>query len=456
MVCGCVTSCVLPLIVALQLIATFVRANILVLFRAAAAEIRGRVAPIGTSRETQTGGATSPRAPESDTMEDMRGSLRLAVLLTIGASALIPAAVFPQSQSGPVRPQPAQSTQQQQAQTQKPPVLIKRVSIVTLPVAVSDSSGRAVLDLTQKQFQVFDEGKPQQIIRFDQGGDPLSIVLVLETSSRVAPLLPAVSKTGIIFTQMVMAGTGEAAVIGYNDQVDLLRPMTTDADRVLDTIQHIKPGLDGARLYDALDRAEALLEAQPPERRRAIVVVGEKNDSGSETKLGQVLRRAQLGNMTIYSISLSTTAAAFRKPEEPKPPLRVGPQGTYPVPPPPGTAQTPDVVDEQMGNVPGAGGGVQFLPLIRWLVEHAANFTGHNSLEIAAQGTGGLHAGTFKDNSIQKAMNAIGNDVHGAYLLAYRPPENAAYGYHNIEVRVTKPHLRIRTRPGYYLAPPAQ
>lgn len=198
---------------------------------------------------------------------------------------------FAQSPPGPVRPQPAQSTRQQQAQNQKLPVKRFQVNVVTLPVAVSDSSGRAVLDLTQQQFQVFDDGKPQQINRFDQGGDPLSIVLVIETSSRVAPLLPAVSKTGIIFTQMVMAGTGQAAVIGYNDQVDILRPMTTDADRVEDTIEHLKPGLDGARLYDAIERAEDLLEHQPNERRRAIVVIGEKNDSGSETKLGQVLRR---------------------------------------------------------------------------------------------------------------------------------------------------------------------
>ena len=370
------------------------------------------------------------------------------------ASLALALPLFAQSQAGPLHVKPG-AQQQQQSQNQKPAVLRIPVNIVTLPVAVANGSGQAMLNLTQKDFQVFDDGKPQRITKFDQGGDPLSIVLVLETSSRVAPLLPEVSKTGIIFTQMVMAGNGEAAVVGYNDEVDLLRPMTTDSDRVLDTIQHLKPGLDGARLYDALDRAEALLEAQPPERRRIIVVVGEKNDSGSETKLGQVLRRAQLGNMTIYSIGLSTTAAAFRKPVEPNQPVRVGPPGTYPMPPPPGTAQTPQVADEQMGNVPG-GGNVELLPLIKWLVEHAANVAGHNSLELVSAGTGGLHEGTFKDRSIENAMNAVGNDIHGVYLLAYSPSGNEAYGYHNIEVRVTQAHLRIRTRPGYYLAPPTQ
>ncbi len=363
-----------------------------------------------------------------------------------GLALALPA--FAQSQPGPLHVKPGVQVQQQ-PQNQKPTIF--RVVVVTLPVAVANGSGQAVLNLAQKDFQVFEDNKPQQITHFDQGGDPLSIVLVLETSSRVEPLLPEVSKTGIIFTQMVMAGNGEAAVIGYNDEVDLLRPMTTDSDRVLDTINHVKPGLDGARLYDALERAEDLLEAQPRERRRVIVVVGEKNDKGSETALGQVLRRAQLTNTTIYSIGLSTTAAEFRQPPQQKHDVQAGPTGTYPMNPPPGTAQTPDVMDEEMGN-----NSVPLLPLVAWLVQHGANVMGRNSLEIASAGTGGLHEGTMKERSIQQAMNAIGNDVHGVYLLAYRPPGNEPYGYHNIEVRVTEPHLRIRTRPGYYLAPPTQ
>lgn len=364
--------------------------------------------------------------------------------------ALIALPVFGQGQpAGPIQVKPGAHPQQKQPAQQKPFIL--RVKLVTLPVAVSNSSGQPVLNLTQKDFQILDDGVPQQITHFDQGGDPLSIVLVLETSPRVEPLLPEISKAGIIFTQMVMAGTGEAAVIGYNNEVDLLRPMTTDSDRVLNAIRHIKAGLDGARLFDAMDRAEDLLEKEPPERRRIIVVMGEKNDSGSETKLGLVLRRAQLANISIYTIGLSTTAAEFRKKPEPGKQIEVSPTGTYPVPPPPGTAQTPSVVNEQMG-----GNGADLLPLIIWLVQHGANALGKNSLAIASQGTGGLHMGTFRDRSIEKAMNAIGNDLHGEYLIAYNPPGNERYGYHNIEVRVTQPDLKIRTRPGYFLAPPTE
>jgi VWFA-related protein len=353
--------------------------------------------------------------------------------------------------AGPIHPKP--SVQQQRKPPlpippQKQPIIV-HTNLVTLPVAVADHSGQPVLNLTQKDFEVFDEGKEQQITHFDLGGDPLSIVLVLETSSRIAPLLPEIRKTGIIFTNMVMAGTGEAAVIGYDDEVDLLRPMTTDPDRVLDAIQHIRVGTSGARLYDAMSRAEDLLEAEPPERRRVILVMGEKNDSGSETKLGAFLRRAQLANTSIYTIGLSSTAAAFRQKPEPAQPIEASPPGTYPMPPPPGTAQTPDTVSQQMGNQ-----SIPLLPLIIWMVQHGANALGKNSLDISAQATGGLYVGTFKDRAIEKAMNAIGNSLHAEYLLGYTPPGAQPYGYHQIEVRILAPHLKIRTRPGYYLAPP--
>ncbi|HEV2615932.1 MAG TPA: VWA domain-containing protein [Candidatus Acidoferrales bacterium] len=372
------------------------------------------------------------------------------LIVLLGASIALPA--YGQGQpAGPIRVKPGARPQNATATAQAQKPFRVRVTLVTLPVAVSNNAGQPVLNLTQKDFQIFDDGLPQQISHFDQGGDPLSIVLVLETSPRVAPLLPEVSKTGIIFTQMVMAGTGEAAVIGYNNEVDILRPMTTDSDRVLTAIRHIKAGLDGARLYDAMDRAEDILEKEPPERRRIIIVMGEKSDSGSETKLGLVLRRAQLANICIYTIGLSSTAAEFRKKPQPAKPIEVSPPGTYPVPPPPGTAQTPDVVNEQMG-----GNGAALLPLIIWLVQHGANALGQNSLALASEGTGGLHLSTFKDRSIEKAMNEIGNDLHGEYLIAYHPPGNVTYGYHNIEVRVTEPHLKIRTRPGYYLAPPKE
>ena len=82
-------------------------------------------------------------------------------------------------------------------------------------MTVRDRTGEMVFNLAQKDFHIYDNGVEQKIEHFDLGGDPLSVVFVVETSSHIEALLPAVRQTGIVFSQTVMAQTAEAAVIGF-------------------------------------------------------------------------------------------------------------------------------------------------------------------------------------------------------------------------------------------------
>src|SRR5205823_10008839 len=84
------------------------------------------------------------------------------------------------------------------------------VALVNTPVTVRNGHGDMVHDLEARNFRITDNGVVQQISHFDLGGDPLSLVILLQTSSRIEPLLPQVRKTGILFTQTVMGPTGEA------------------------------------------------------------------------------------------------------------------------------------------------------------------------------------------------------------------------------------------------------
>jgi hypothetical protein len=51
-------------------------------------------------------------------------------------------------------------------------------------------------------------------------------------------------------------------------------------------------------------------------------------------------------------------------------------------------------------------------------------------------------------------MDRIGGELHAAYTLAYQASTNGPYGYHEITVKITLPGYHVRTRPGYFLAPP--
>jgi Ca-activated chloride channel family protein len=367
--------------------------------------------------------------------------LALALLAVCGSA-------WCQAPPGPLQQKPGVTPEKLPTAEQQKHAIRVRVNEVITPVTVTSHSGEMLLDLSKDNFRVFDNGVQQTIDHFDLGGDPLSIVLAIETSSHIEPILPAVRQTGIIFTQTVMGQTAEAAVISFDSDVELLDKFTTDTDGVQNTINHLRIGVDQSRLYDAMSRGISLLEQRPAVRRRILVVIAEAQDSGSESKLGEVLRQAQLANVTIYTIGLSTTMADLRAKPNPYQGPQLGPPGTYPVPLPPGVAQTPE-------NEAAMAGNIDLMALAVWLVKTGKNAIGPNSLEIASKATGGLHVKTMKDRSIQKAMDAIGGELHAQYTLGYRPPVDEPTGYHEIKVTVDRPSVDVRTRPGYYIAPPS-
>lgn len=375
------------------------------------------------------------------------GTLRILTLATGILIASLPAHAQG-APAGPLQPKPGVRPEPPPPSEQQKHAIRARATEVIAPVAVRDPrTGEMILTLTKEDFRVYDNNVEQKIDHFDLGGDSLSIVLAVETSSHVQAMLPAIRQAGIVFTQTVMGQTAEAAVLGYDDTVDLLQSFTTDDEAVQRAINRLPVGSSGLHLYDAMQRGIGLLEQRPVGQRRVLVVIGEAQDSGSESKLGGVLRQAQLANVTIYSVSLSTTAADLRQPMGDYEPTPIGPPGTYPEPTPHGDPPDPQLEQEVQGNM-------DFMALLVWLVKTGKNAVGKNSLEIASQATGGLRVNTMHDRNIEKAIDAIGGELHAEYSLSYHPPGDEVSGYHAIKVTVDKRGVNLRTRPGYYIPPP--
>jgi VWFA-related protein len=382
-------------------------------------------------------------------MARIAGSLITLLLLL----ALPGVFAWAQSPSGPLPPKPGVEVQLPPKDTQAKVKV--HVALVNTPVTVRDGRGDMVHNLEARDFQITDNGVAQQISHFDLGGDPLSMVILLQTSSRIEPLLPQVRKTGILFTQTVMGPTGEAAVVDFNDSVDKLQDFTTNADLIENTIAQLGQGTSGSKLYDAMAVGVEMLSGRPqatadkPGRRRVLMILSEATDAGSEAKLGEVLRQAQLANVTIYSVGLSTTRAELQaKPKDTRP--KITPPGTFPLPPQPGTPQTPTSEENRYGNI-------DLMAAAVWIVQHIHDQVKDHALEVAATATGGAHLSTFKDRSIEKAIDEIGGELHSQYTISYTPTGSDAAGYHEIKVNVIRhdaKNLKVRARPGYYLAAP--
>jgi len=120
--------------------------------------------------------------------------------------------------------------------------------LVNTPVTVRDAKGEMVHDLESRNFRLTDNGVEQKISHFDLGSDPLSLVVVVETSSRLDAILPEMRKAGILLTQTVMGPSGEAALVGFNDSVDKLQDFTVNADAIETAMTRLKEGTSGAKL----------------------------------------------------------------------------------------------------------------------------------------------------------------------------------------------------------------
>jgi len=322
------------------------------------------------------------------------------------------------------------------------------VTLVNTPVTVVNEEGQLVYDLDAKDFRLTDNGVRQRITHIDLGNNPLSLVIVIETSSRIEPLLPEIRKTGIVFTDTVIGHEDEVAVVGFNDSVDTLLDFTTNRDEVLETMNTLKAGMGRARLFDAMAMGvEMLSRLQPqptadlPERRRVMVIMSEVSDVGSETHFSAVLRRAQLSNVVIYSVGISRTLAEWKAPSNELTPQLV-PEGIFPQPNLPGSIQTPETKATRYG----------YGNLINLMKNIKSQFT--QTLQIAASRTGGQYITTFKGKSMQTAVDEIGGELHSQYSLSYEPAGTKATGYHVIQVQVDRANLKVRARPGYYVAPP--
>src|SRR5579862_895150 len=162
-----------------------------------------------------------------------------------------------------------------QNQSEKPPTAKNAIHVhvneVVLPVTVTDQKGELVLDLRSKDFHVLDAGVEQKIRTMSLDPEPLSLVLVIETSSHIQSLMPLIHKNAIVFAEQVVAMESEAAVIKYDSTVKVLQPFTSDHESIEKAISQTDAVEDGFKLYDALAKSEALLATEQANRRRVIL-----------------------------------------------------------------------------------------------------------------------------------------------------------------------------------------
>jgi len=229
------------------------------------------------------------------------------VSLLLGSASLLcaqnsvprPPGAQAQSSAKPVAHPP--DTQQRNASDDQPATTFKvNVKLVNVFTTVTDASGAPVSSLKQDDFQVFEDGKPQQIAVFHRESElPLSIVVAIDTSLSTRGDQKLELESARRFAHAILRPIDGLSLFQFSEIVDQLTPFTADI-RVIDkAINRVHSGAATA-LYDTLYLgSDALMDRRG---RKVMVVITDGGDTVSKTNYQEAIREAQEAEVILYSI----------------------------------------------------------------------------------------------------------------------------------------------------------
>lgn len=266
------------------------------------------------------------------------------------------------------------------------------VSLVLAPVLALDRDGHAVLDLEPDDFRLRVDGRVTPISDVRRGDAPVRLAIAIDAS---ASMMGERLAAAVDAAKLLVARLGEsdrALIIGFDHRPHLYTALTGDHGELVRGLDAVRSG-GGTSLYDALALAIDVLDHEPG--RKAIVLLTDGADSMSRTPPGTIERRARSAEIVLYSV-------------------RVGEAG-------------------------GArGNGAE---------ERDAR---ERALRALVEDTGGKSLAAATAAEVRAGYQAIFEEMRAQYTVEFAPPAPADGRFHRIEIKVTRPRVRVRARRGFY------
>ena len=174
--------------------------------------------------------------------------------------------------------------------------------VVPAYVTVTDSSNRLVTDLAREDFEILDNGRPQDITIFDNEVRPISVVVMLDTSISMTHRLDDLFAGAEQFLLRLLPAD-KAMVGAFSDKLEFATGFSSDRLSLVSALKHLDYGNE-TRLYDALHAS--LDQLEKVEGRKVILLFTDGADFGSRQSSGRALERARDADVMIYGIGLET------------------------------------------------------------------------------------------------------------------------------------------------------
>jgi len=186
---------------------------------------------------------------------------------------------------------------------QQQPTFRSGTEIVSLFVTVADAQKRLVPDLEQDDFEVLDNDKPQPLVSFENVVQPITVVVMLDTSGSMTNSIDRLKDAAAQFFIRLLPAD-KARVGAFNDKIQISARFTNNRDDLISEARNVDYG-NGTRLWDAIDFS--LDELKGIEGRRVILVFTDGDDMYSKTaKLSSVVERARNEEVMIYAIGFES------------------------------------------------------------------------------------------------------------------------------------------------------
>lgn len=260
--------------------------------------------------------------------------------------------------------------------------------LVSAVVTKFDNTEKLIRNLKPTDFQILDDGVPQQIEFFGDENLALDVVFLVDASDSIKFREKFQREALGAFLRTVVRPVDRAAVFWFNESLHVEQDFTSQPGLLLSAIERIPNG-GATALYSALTVAADRVATRSG--RRTIVILSDGRDTFSTVRLDQALRKVQSVDAVIYAINTSYAG---------------------------------------------------------WAVTN--EFRKNDPLEFLAAETGGEVFYSATEDDIEKTLSLLAGRLRERYVLGFYPSGRSDGKFHRLTVTVTRKGSRIFARSGYY------
>lgn len=310
---------------------------------------------------------------------------------------------------------PAEPPKQMPKPEGEPQTLEVTANEVLVPTLVEKPHGGIVYGLKAGDFIVEDDGVPQKIrLQEEMDTAPVMLVVAVEQGAMSVLEFDKISRLGPLLDLFLTDDRAQAALVGFDSEPHLLVDFTHSEEQLNQHLKRMQPGDGGAAILDTASYAVDLLESQPKEFRRVLLLISEERDHGSKhIKPEQLIRRIGNSDVLVLSVTFSPARAELLH----------------------------DIQDN---------GDNRTMSIVSALVMAIQGVKKNVAKEIAVM-SGGEYTNFTGDKGFEKHVVDAAKRSRNRYLITFSP-SNPKPGLHTIRVRLSENYgAKVVARANYWV-----